>query len=146
MANFFRSLVLSLQILSPLSKGLFHKAIMESGVAIIPYLRASAKERNNDVSILYTALTLLNQRRRCILLTNYGQRITATPTAVQREMCQELNAVRLVQSYVCAFMLVSFLLLLLVLEPHLVYLGLTPDSVFKVTPRGAHGTICGAED
>lgn len=87
MANFSGSLVLSLQILSPLSKGLFHKAIMESGVAIIPYLRASAKERNNDVSILYTTLTLLNQRRRCILLTNYGQRITATPTAVQRALC-----------------------------------------------------------
>lgn len=39
-------------ILSPLSKGLFHRAIMESGVAIIPYLRASAKERNNDLAAI----------------------------------------------------------------------------------------------
>ncbi|XP_055001623.1 carboxylesterase 5A [Sorex araneus] len=39
-------------ILSPLSKGLFHKAIMESGVAIIPYLRASEKERNEDLAVI----------------------------------------------------------------------------------------------
>ncbi|XP_036689249.1 carboxylesterase 5A isoform X1 [Balaenoptera musculus] len=35
-------------ILSPMAKGLFHRAIMESGVAIIPYLKAPDYERNDD--------------------------------------------------------------------------------------------------
>lgn len=50
--------VLSLQVLSPLANELFHKAIMESGVAIIPYLQARDKERDEDVGILLTLLWL----------------------------------------------------------------------------------------
>ena len=41
-----------------MTKGLFHRAIMESGVAIIPYLKAPDYERNDDVGILYTPLQL----------------------------------------------------------------------------------------
>ena len=57
--------VFSLQILSPMAKGLFHRAIMESGVAIIPYLKAPDYERNDDVGILLTLLQLplLGQER-----------------------------------------------------------------------------------
>lgn len=43
--------VFSLQILSPLAQDLFHKAIMESGVAILPYLKAPEEKRNEDVGI-----------------------------------------------------------------------------------------------
>lgn len=50
--NFSWSPVFSFQILSPMAKGLFHKAIMESGVAIIPFLRAPDDERDEDVGIL----------------------------------------------------------------------------------------------
>lgn len=57
--TFAGSPVFSFQIVSPLAKGLFHKAIMESGVAIIPYLKASDDERNEDVGILLTPLQLL---------------------------------------------------------------------------------------
>ncbi|XP_066206348.1 carboxylesterase 5A isoform X2 [Saccopteryx leptura] len=39
-------------VLSPLSKGLFHRAIMESGVAIIPYQTALDKERNEDLKVV----------------------------------------------------------------------------------------------
>ncbi|KAM8776523.1 carboxylesterase 5A [Rhynchonycteris naso] len=39
-------------VLSPLSKDLFHRAIMESGVAIIPYMKASDKERNEDLKVV----------------------------------------------------------------------------------------------
>ncbi|XFG09443.1 hypothetical protein AB1E19_013067 [Capra hircus] len=39
-------------ILSPMTKGLFHRAIMESGVAIIPYLKASDYERNDDLQTI----------------------------------------------------------------------------------------------
>ncbi|XP_036087182.1 carboxylesterase 5A isoform X3 [Rousettus aegyptiacus] len=39
-------------ILSPLANGLFHKAIMESGVAIIPYLKAPDDERNEDLQMV----------------------------------------------------------------------------------------------
>uniref|UniRef100_A0A7N5JA73 Carboxylic ester hydrolase n=1 Tax=Ailuropoda melanoleuca TaxID=9646 RepID=A0A7N5JA73_AILME len=39
-------------ILSPMAKGLFHKAIMESGVAIIPFLRAPDDERDEDLQVI----------------------------------------------------------------------------------------------
>ncbi|KAM9607916.1 carboxylesterase 5A [Trichechus inunguis] len=39
-------------VLSPMANGLFHKAIMESGVAIIPYMKASDNERNQDLQFL----------------------------------------------------------------------------------------------
>lgn len=39
-----------------MANGLFHKAIMESGVAVIPYLKASDDERNEAVGILLTPL------------------------------------------------------------------------------------------
>uniref|UniRef100_A0A4X1U7K4 Carboxylic ester hydrolase n=1 Tax=Sus scrofa TaxID=9823 RepID=A0A4X1U7K4_PIG len=39
-------------ILSPMAKGLFHRAIMESGVAIIPYLKAPDYERNEDLQMI----------------------------------------------------------------------------------------------
>ncbi|XP_035924827.1 carboxylesterase 5A isoform X2 [Halichoerus grypus] len=39
-------------ILSPMANGLFHKAIMESGVAIIPFLRAPDDERNEDLQVI----------------------------------------------------------------------------------------------
>ena len=55
-------------ILSPMAKGLFHRAIMESGVAIIPYLKAPDYERNEDVGILLTLLQLPLLVRR-----KYGQ-------------------------------------------------------------------------
>lgn len=57
--------VFSLQILSPMAKGLFHRAIIESGVAIIPYLKAPDYKRNDDVGILLTLLQLplLGQER-----------------------------------------------------------------------------------
>ncbi|XP_032342239.1 carboxylesterase 5A isoform X2 [Camelus ferus] len=41
-------------ILSPMAKGLFHKAIMESGVAIMPYLKAPNDERNEDRAKSFT--------------------------------------------------------------------------------------------
>ncbi|XP_077754507.1 carboxylesterase 5A isoform X2 [Canis aureus] len=41
-----------LPILSPMASGLFHKAIMESGVAIIPFLRAPDDERNEDLQVI----------------------------------------------------------------------------------------------
>ncbi|XP_007946166.1 carboxylesterase 5A [Orycteropus afer afer] len=44
--------VFSLQVLSPMANGLFHKAIMESGVAIIPYMKASDNERNKDLQFI----------------------------------------------------------------------------------------------
>ncbi|CAO2610489.1 Carboxylesterase 5A [Lemmus lemmus] len=39
-------------ILSPLSTGLFHRAIMESGVAIIPNLKSLDDERKNDLQLV----------------------------------------------------------------------------------------------
>uniref|UniRef100_A0A8C0YYZ1 Carboxylic ester hydrolase n=1 Tax=Canis lupus familiaris TaxID=9615 RepID=A0A8C0YYZ1_CANLF len=39
-------------VLSPMASGLFHKAIMESGVAIIPFLRAPDDERNEDLQVI----------------------------------------------------------------------------------------------
>ncbi|XP_016076496.1 PREDICTED: carboxylesterase 5A isoform X2 [Miniopterus natalensis] len=39
-------------ILSPLARDLFHKAIMESGAAILPYLKAPAKERERDLQAI----------------------------------------------------------------------------------------------
>ncbi|XP_053519256.1 carboxylesterase 5A isoform X3 [Artibeus jamaicensis] len=39
-------------VLSPLASDLFHKAIMESGVAIIPYLLAPDEERNEDLRMI----------------------------------------------------------------------------------------------
>ncbi|XP_071076232.1 carboxylesterase 5A isoform X3 [Desmodus rotundus] len=39
-------------VLSPLANDLFHKAIMESGVAIIPYLQAPDEERNEDLQMV----------------------------------------------------------------------------------------------
>ncbi|KAF5919692.1 hypothetical protein HPG69_000293 [Diceros bicornis minor] len=39
-------------ILSPMANGLFHKAIMESGVAIIPYLKALDDERNQALQVI----------------------------------------------------------------------------------------------
>ncbi|XP_033074329.1 carboxylesterase 5A isoform X2 [Trachypithecus francoisi] len=39
-------------ILSPMAKGLFHKAIMESGVAIIPYLKAHDYEKSEDLQVV----------------------------------------------------------------------------------------------
>ncbi|XP_036897585.1 carboxylesterase 5A [Sturnira hondurensis] len=39
-------------VLSPLASGLFHKAIMESGVAIIPYLQAPDEERDEDLRMI----------------------------------------------------------------------------------------------
>ncbi|XP_038513717.1 carboxylesterase 5A isoform X1 [Canis lupus familiaris] len=41
-----------LPVLSPMASGLFHKAIMESGVAIIPFLRAPDDERNEDLQVI----------------------------------------------------------------------------------------------
>uniref|UniRef100_A0A8P0PSB3 Carboxylic ester hydrolase n=1 Tax=Canis lupus familiaris TaxID=9615 RepID=A0A8P0PSB3_CANLF len=41
-------------VLSPMASGLFHKAIMESGVAIIPFLRAPDDERNEDKTKSFT--------------------------------------------------------------------------------------------
>ncbi|KAF4010716.1 hypothetical protein G4228_002403 [Cervus hanglu yarkandensis] len=41
-------------ILSPMTEGLFHRAIMESGVAIIPYLKAPDYERNDDKTKSFT--------------------------------------------------------------------------------------------
>lgn len=48
-----------------MANGLFHRAIMESGVADIPYLKAPEDERNEDVRALLTALQLppLGQER-----------------------------------------------------------------------------------
>lgn len=55
----------SLQVLSPLANGLFQKVIMESGVAIIPLMKAPDEERNEDVGILSALvwLPLLGQER-----------------------------------------------------------------------------------
>uniref|UniRef100_A0A2K6BJD0 Carboxylic ester hydrolase n=1 Tax=Macaca nemestrina TaxID=9545 RepID=A0A2K6BJD0_MACNE len=39
-------------ILSPMAEGLFHKAIMESGVAIIPYLKAYDYEKSEDLQVV----------------------------------------------------------------------------------------------
>ncbi|XP_006882641.1 PREDICTED: carboxylesterase 5A [Elephantulus edwardii] len=39
-------------VLAPIARGLFHKAIMESGVAIIPYMKASDSERNQDLQFI----------------------------------------------------------------------------------------------
>ncbi|XP_059523977.1 carboxylesterase 5A isoform X1 [Myotis daubentonii] len=39
-------------ILSPLAQDLFHKAIMESGVAILPYLKAPEEKRNEDLQMI----------------------------------------------------------------------------------------------
>ncbi|XP_006148449.1 carboxylesterase 5A isoform X1 [Tupaia chinensis] len=39
-------------VLSPMANGLFHKAIMESGVAIIPYLKASDDEWKEDLQMV----------------------------------------------------------------------------------------------
>lgn len=52
--NFSWPPMFSFQVLSPMASGLFHKAIMESGVAIIPFLRAPDDERNEDVGTLLT--------------------------------------------------------------------------------------------
>uniref|UniRef100_A0A8C4PI15 Carboxylesterase 5A n=1 Tax=Equus asinus TaxID=9793 RepID=A0A8C4PI15_EQUAS len=41
-----------MEILSPMANGLFHKAIMESGVAVIPYLKASDDERNEALQVV----------------------------------------------------------------------------------------------
>lgn len=58
--NFSWSPVFSLQILSPMANGLFHKAIMESGVAILPLVLISpGDERKKDVSISLTPLLYL---------------------------------------------------------------------------------------
>lgn len=57
--NFSWSPVFSLQILSPRTNGLFHKAIMESGVAIIPLKRFSDDKRDKDVGISLTPLLYL---------------------------------------------------------------------------------------
>nr|KAF6318303.1 carboxylesterase 5A [Pipistrellus kuhlii] len=39
-------------VLSPLAEGLFHKAIMQSGVAVLPYLKAPVEERNKDLQVI----------------------------------------------------------------------------------------------
>uniref|UniRef100_A0A2K5L1N1 Carboxylic ester hydrolase n=1 Tax=Cercocebus atys TaxID=9531 RepID=A0A2K5L1N1_CERAT len=39
-------------ILSPMAEGLFHKAVMESGVAIIPYLKAHDYEKSEDLQVV----------------------------------------------------------------------------------------------
>ncbi|XP_023370519.1 carboxylesterase 5A [Otolemur garnettii] len=39
-------------ILSPMANGLFHRAIMQSGVAIIPYLKASDDKRSKDLQMV----------------------------------------------------------------------------------------------
>ncbi|PNJ62616.1 LOW QUALITY PROTEIN: CES5A isoform 1 [Pongo abelii] len=39
-------------VLSPMAKGLFHKAIMETGVAIIPYLKAHDYEKSEDLQVV----------------------------------------------------------------------------------------------
>ncbi|KAM5207153.1 liver carboxylesterase 1 isoform 3-T7 [Hipposideros larvatus] len=39
-------------VLSPLANGLFQKAIMESGVSIIPFLKAPDEERNEDLQVI----------------------------------------------------------------------------------------------
>ncbi|XP_019522361.1 PREDICTED: carboxylesterase 5A [Hipposideros armiger] len=39
-------------VLSPLANGLFQKAIMESGVTIIPFLKAPDEERNEDLQVI----------------------------------------------------------------------------------------------
>ncbi|KAM5262700.1 LOW QUALITY PROTEIN: carboxylesterase 5A [Ctenodactylus gundi] len=43
------ALSVSSLVLSPLAKGLFHKAIMQSGVAIIPYLENFDEDKSKDV-------------------------------------------------------------------------------------------------
>uniref|UniRef100_A0A8C0X000 Carboxylesterase type B domain-containing protein n=1 Tax=Castor canadensis TaxID=51338 RepID=A0A8C0X000_CASCN len=43
---------INLEILSPMAKGLFHKAIMESGVAIIPYLRNLDDKLSEDLQMI----------------------------------------------------------------------------------------------
>uniref|UniRef100_A0A8C9JYD0 Carboxylesterase 5A n=1 Tax=Panthera tigris altaica TaxID=74533 RepID=A0A8C9JYD0_PANTA len=51
--NFSWSLVFCLQILSPMANGLFHKAIMQSGVAILPLvMRSPGDERKKDLQVL----------------------------------------------------------------------------------------------
>ncbi|ERE78647.1 carboxylesterase 5A-like protein [Cricetulus griseus] len=42
-------------VISPLSKGLFHRAIMESGVAIIPSLRSLDVEQKTDMQVIADA-------------------------------------------------------------------------------------------
>ncbi|XP_074170943.1 carboxylesterase 5A isoform X3 [Rhinolophus sinicus] len=39
-------------VLSPMANGLFHKAIMESGVAIIPFMKVPDEERNEDLQVV----------------------------------------------------------------------------------------------
>ncbi|XP_031513836.1 carboxylesterase 5A [Papio anubis] len=39
-------------ILSPMAEGLFHKAVMESGAAIIPYLKAYDYEKSEDLQVV----------------------------------------------------------------------------------------------
>ncbi|KAF6287742.1 carboxylesterase 5A [Rhinolophus ferrumequinum] len=39
-------------VLSPMANGLFHKAIMESGVAIMPFMKAPDEERNEDLQVV----------------------------------------------------------------------------------------------
>ncbi|XP_006863592.1 PREDICTED: carboxylesterase 5A [Chrysochloris asiatica] len=46
------SISVSNLVLSSMASGLFHKAIMESGVAIIPYIMALDSERNQDLQFL----------------------------------------------------------------------------------------------
>uniref|UniRef100_A0A2I3LPS0 Carboxylesterase type B domain-containing protein n=1 Tax=Papio anubis TaxID=9555 RepID=A0A2I3LPS0_PAPAN len=40
-------------ILSPMAEGLFHKAVMESGAAIIPYLKAYDYEKSEDILVAH---------------------------------------------------------------------------------------------
>ncbi|XP_062033745.1 carboxylesterase 5A [Lepus europaeus] len=42
-------------VLSPMASGLFHRAIMESGVAIIPYLKSPDDERSKDLQVVAQA-------------------------------------------------------------------------------------------
>ncbi|XP_040838117.1 carboxylesterase 5A [Ochotona curzoniae] len=42
-------------VLSPMATGLFHRAIMESGVAIIPYLKSADDQRSKDLQIVAEA-------------------------------------------------------------------------------------------
>ncbi|XP_012588664.1 PREDICTED: carboxylesterase 5A [Condylura cristata] len=42
-------------LLSPLTTGLFHRAIMQSGVAIIPYLKTAEDERSKDLQVIAEA-------------------------------------------------------------------------------------------
>uniref|UniRef100_A0A2K5P3G2 Carboxylesterase type B domain-containing protein n=1 Tax=Cercocebus atys TaxID=9531 RepID=A0A2K5P3G2_CERAT len=44
--------LLCMEILSPMAEGLFHKAVMESGVAIIPYLKAHDYEKSEDLQVV----------------------------------------------------------------------------------------------